>query len=47
LLTEERSDKEEDTVLEELHKGFTFNGTVLRHSKVKIAKSQRVMLNEC
>ena len=32
------SDKEDDTILEELQKGYTLKGQVLRHSKVKISK---------
>ncbi|MBN1792757.1 nucleotide exchange factor GrpE [Candidatus Woesearchaeota archaeon] len=32
------SGQEPNTVLEELQKGYLFNGKVLRHSKVKIAK---------
>lgn len=32
------SDKEKDTVLEVLQKGYTLKGRVLRHSKVKISK---------
>ncbi|MBU1322065.1 MAG: nucleotide exchange factor GrpE [Nanoarchaeota archaeon] len=37
LLTEE-SDKEQNTVLEELQKGYLLNDKVLRHSKVKVSK---------
>ncbi|MBW2991370.1 nucleotide exchange factor GrpE [Candidatus Woesearchaeota archaeon] len=37
LLTEE-SDKEENTVLEEMQKGYVLNDKVIRHSKVKVAK---------
>ena len=29
---------EEDTILEEIQKGYTLNSRVIRHSKVKIAK---------
>jgi molecular chaperone GrpE len=39
LLTEE-SNKESDTILEELQSGFTLNGEVIRNAKVKIAKSK-------
>jgi molecular chaperone GrpE len=39
LLTED-SDKENNTVLEELQKGYTFHGRVVRHSKVKISKKK-------
>lgn len=38
LLKETRTDIEDDTIIEELQKGYTFNGLVLRTSKVKIAK---------
>jgi len=38
LLKEECSDKEEDTVIEELQKGYTLKGEVIRHSKVKVCK---------
>ncbi|MBU1975350.1 MAG: nucleotide exchange factor GrpE [Nanoarchaeota archaeon] len=37
LLTEE-SDKEADTVLEELQTGYVLNDKVLRHTKVKVSK---------
>ena len=37
LLTEE-SDKESGTILEEIQKGYEMDGSVLRHSKVKVAK---------
>jgi molecular chaperone GrpE len=40
LLTEE-SDKEENTVLEELQKGYMLNNKVLRHSKVKVSKKKQ------
>ncbi len=32
------SDGEEGIVIEELQKGYTFNGSVIRHSKVKVSK---------
>lgn len=38
VMLSERSDKDEDTILEELQKGYTLKGRVLRHSKVKVAK---------
>lgn len=38
VLLSEKSDKAEDTILEELQKGYMFKGCVLRHSKVKVAK---------
>lgn len=37
-LLSEQSDKEENTVLEELQKGYTMNGRVIRPTKVKVAK---------
>ena len=38
VLMRQKSDKEEDTVLEELQRGYTLNNMVLRHSKVKISE---------
>ena len=35
------SDKPENTILEELQKGFTLNGQVIRHAKVKISAGKR------
>ncbi len=40
LLTEE-SDKPENTVLEEMQKGYILNNKVLRTSKVKVAKAKK------
>ncbi len=40
LLTEE-SDKDEGIILEELQKGYTYKGKVIRHSKVKISKKKK------
>ena len=37
VLLKEKSDKEEDMVLEELQKGYEFKGRVIRHSKVKVS----------
>ncbi|MBT3720646.1 nucleotide exchange factor GrpE [archaeon] len=37
VLMKEKSDKEEDIVLEELQKGYELKGKILRHSKVKIS----------
>ena len=37
-LLSEKSEEEENTVLEELQKGYTINGRVLRPTKVKVAK---------
>jgi molecular chaperone GrpE len=34
----EESEKEEGTVLEELQPGYSLNGKVIRHTKVKVAK---------
>ena len=38
VLLRQKSDKEEDAVLEELQKGYMLNNLVLRHSKVKISE---------
>ncbi len=38
IMLQEESDKEEGTILEELQKGYMLNSTVLRHTKVKVAK---------
>jgi|TARA_B100002003_G_scaffold241431_1_gene263133 molecular chaperone GrpE len=40
LLTED-SDKEDNTILEELQKGYQMEDMVIRHSKVKVAKRQK------
>lgn len=37
VLMKAKSDKPEDTILEELQKGYELKGRVLRHSKVKIS----------
>src|SRR3989338_1339737 len=38
VLMTEKSDKEEDAVLEELQKGYMLGDKVIRHSKVKVSK---------
>jgi molecular chaperone GrpE len=38
LLCETRDDCEEDEIIEELQRGYTLRGRVIRHSKVKVAK---------
>jgi molecular chaperone GrpE len=38
VMLSEKSEKEDDTILEELQKGYKLKGCVLRHSKVKVAK---------
>ena len=38
LLTEEREGVEENTVIEELQKGYMFKDKVIRHTKVKISR---------
>jgi len=38
VLLKEECDKEEDTILEELQKGYMLGDKVLRHSKVKVSK---------
>jgi len=40
-LMQEASDKPENTVLEELQKGYKFKDLVLRHTKVKISGTQK------
>lgn len=35
------SDKEEDKVIEEFQRGYTFNDRVIRHSKVKISQGKK------
>ena len=37
VLMKERSDKPEETILEEFQKGYMLNDKVLRHSKVKVS----------
>ncbi len=39
VLLKEQSDKEEDTILEELQKGYMLNDKIIRHTKVKVAKN--------
>jgi len=38
VLLQEKSEKEEETVLEELQKGYLLNDKIIRHSKVKVSK---------
>ena len=38
VMLKQKSDKDEGVVLEELQKGYTLNGKVLRHSKVKVSE---------
>ena len=38
VMTDEESDKEVDTITEELQKGWTYKGEVIRHSMVKVKK---------
>jgi len=38
VLTQEKSDKEEGTIIEELQKGYLLGDKVIRHAKVKISK---------
>lgn len=38
VMTDTESDAEEDTVTQDLQKGYTFRGTVVRHSMVKVKK---------
>lgn len=41
VLLKEESDKEEDTIIEELQKGYMLNEMVLRPSKVKVSKKEK------
>jgi len=41
VLISENSDKEEGVVLEELQKGYLLGDKIIRHAKVKIAKSKK------
>lgn len=41
VLLKEESDKEEDTILEELQKGYMLGDKVLRYSKVKVSKKSQ------
>ena len=41
VLMKEESDKEEDTILDEMQKGYMLHDKVLRHSKVKISSKQK------
>ena len=38
VMLKQKSDKEENTILEELQKGFMLNDKVLRHTKVKVSE---------
>ena len=38
VLMQEKSDKEEGTIIEELQKGYVLGDKVIRHTKVKISK---------
>ena len=38
VMTDEESDAEVDTITEELQKGYTYKGDVIRHSMVKVKK---------
>ena len=40
VLMKVESDKEEDTILEELQKGYMLGGKVLRYAKVKVSKKK-------
>ena len=41
VLLQTQSDAAEDTVIEELQRGYTMNGKVIRYAKVKIAKPKQ------
>ena len=38
VMTEEEGDAEEDTITQDLQKGYTYRGNVVRHSMVKVRK---------
>ena len=38
VMTEEEGDAEEDTITQDLQKGYTYRGNVVRHSTVKVKK---------
>jgi molecular chaperone GrpE len=38
VMLKEKSDEEEGMIIQELQKGYTLNGQVLRHSKVKVSE---------
>ena len=40
VLLSEKSDKEDDIILEELQKGYILKEKILRHSKVKVSKKE-------
>jgi len=40
VLMEEESDRDEGAILEELQRGYTLKGKVIRYSKVKVSKSR-------
>lgn len=40
VLIKQESDREEDTILEELQKGYMLGDKVLRHSKVKVSRKK-------
>ncbi len=41
VLLKSDSDKDEDTIIEELQKGYTMNGKVIRYAKVKVSTGVR------
>jgi len=41
VMLKQKSDKEENTILEELQKGYRLNDKVLRHSKVKVSEKSK------
>ncbi len=40
MMQEETDEHPEDHVIEEYQKGYKLNGRIIRHSKVKVAKSR-------
>lgn len=45
MMQEERDDHPEDHVIEELQKGYTMNGRIIRPSKVKVSKKPNAQKN--
>ena len=45
VLMQVESEQPDDIILEELQKGYTMNGKVIRYAKVKISKHREVHKN--
>ena len=46
VLLKVESDKTEDTIIEELQKGYTLNGKVIRYSRVSVSKGKTQTQNK-